>query len=162
MPRWAGLVVGMLVLAHGAGAQFTQQGPKLVGTDAVGVASQGSAVAMSGDGNTAVVGGPNDTSNVGAAWVFVRSGSTWSQLGGKLVGTGAVGIPNQGFSVAMSGDGNTAMVGGMSDNNNAGAAWVFVSANWQVAAIPLLGGAGLALLIALVALSGWALTLRRA
>jgi hypothetical protein len=64
--------------------------------------------------------------------------------------------------VATSGDGNTAIVCGAGDNSSAGAAWVFVSANWQVAAIPLLGGAGLALLIALVALSGWALTRCRA
>ena len=31
MARKAGLVVGMLLLAHSAAAQFTQQGSKLVG-----------------------------------------------------------------------------------------------------------------------------------
>jgi hypothetical protein len=45
----------------------------------------------------------------------------------KLVGTGAVGkIPVQGSSVALSGDGNTAIVGGPGDNIITGAAWVFV------------------------------------
>jgi len=34
-------------------AQFTQQGPKLVGTGAVGIANQGLTVAISADGNTA-------------------------------------------------------------------------------------------------------------
>jgi FG-GAP repeat len=39
-------------------AQFTQQGAKLVATDAAGAAGQGQSVALSGDGNTAIVGGP--------------------------------------------------------------------------------------------------------
>src|SRR5580704_5712534 len=69
-------------------AQFTQQGPKLVGTGAVGNASQGISVALSGDGNTAIVGGFNDNGGLGAAWVYTRSGGVWTQQGGKLVGTG--------------------------------------------------------------------------
>jgi hypothetical protein len=47
-------------------AQFTQQGPKLVGTGASGAAAQGS-VALSADGNTAIVGGPADYSGTGTA-----------------------------------------------------------------------------------------------
>jgi len=43
----------------------------------------------------------------------------------KLVGTGAVGASQQGSSVALSGDGKTAIVGGDLDNNGVGAAWVF-------------------------------------
>ena len=58
-------------------AQFTQQGPKLVGTGAVGAADQGQSVALSADGNTAIVGGYGDNplgnGAVGAAWVFTRS-----------------------------------------------------------------------------------------
>src|ERR1700730_17673515 len=42
------------------------------------------------------------------------------QQGGKLVGTGAVGSANQGVSVALSGDGNTAIVGGYTDRSNTG------------------------------------------
>jgi hypothetical protein len=106
-------------------AQTVQQGNKLVGTGATGSASQGSAVAISSDGNTAIVGGCYDNSSVGAVWVYTRSGGAWSQQGSKLVGTGAVGGSMQGISVAISGDGNTAVVGGMSDNSNTGAAWVF-------------------------------------
>jgi lipocalin len=103
-------------------AQFTQQGPKLVGTGAVGAAQQGFSVALSADGSTATVGSPGDNSGVGAVWVFTHSGGAWS--GAKLVGTGAVGRARQGFSVALSGDGNTAIVGGSDDNSGAGAAWV--------------------------------------
>jgi hypothetical protein len=105
---------------------WTQQGNKLVGTGAVGRAYQGTSVALASDGNTAIIGGFADNSSIGAAWVYTRNNGSWTQQGNKLVGTGAVGPPvAQGNSVALSGDGNTAIVGGPSDNNSAGAAWVF-------------------------------------
>ena len=88
-------------------------------------ANQGCSVALSADGNTAIVGGPNDNSGIGAAWVFTRSGGVWTQQGIKLVGTGAIGAAGQGNSVALSADGNTAIVGGPGDNSDTGAAWVF-------------------------------------
>ena len=107
-------------------AQFTQQGDKLVGTGAVGAyVNQGSSVALSADGNTVIVGGPGDSSQAGAAWAFTRSGSVWTQQGSKLVGTGAVGRAYQSQSVSLSSDGNTAIVGGGSDNGGTGAAWIF-------------------------------------
>src|ERR1035438_807725 len=107
-----------------SGGVWSQQGNRLVGTGAGGLAHQGD-VALSADGNTAIVGGPFDNSSTGAAWVFTRSGGVWSQQGNKLVGTGAVGNAEQGVSVALSADGNTAIVGGYADNNRAGAVWVF-------------------------------------
>ena len=48
----------------------------------------------------------------------------FSQEGSKLVGTVAVGPGEQGWSVALSADGNTAIVGGLVDNGCTGAAWV--------------------------------------
>ena len=76
-------------------------------------------MALSGDGNTAIVGGPSDDKTTGATWVFVRSGGVWSSKStSKLVGTRAhraseSGVPlGQGMSVALSADGNTAIVGG--------------------------------------------------
>ena len=103
-----------------------QQGLKLVGTGATGSAAQGQSVAISADGNTAIVGGPNDNSNAGGAWIFKRSGSTWTQQGAELVGTGATGAARQGKSVAISGDGTTVIIGGPGDNSNAGAVWIFI------------------------------------
>jgi hypothetical protein len=47
----------------------------------------------------------------GAVWVFTRTAGVWTQQGPKLVGSGAVGHASQGISVALSADGNTAMVG---------------------------------------------------
>jgi hypothetical protein len=108
-----------------SGGVWTQQS-KLIGTGAVGsFIEQGFSVSLSADGNTAIVGGPLDGSNTGAAWVFTRSGGVWAQQGSKLVGTGAVGAAQQGTSVALSADGNTAVVGGPADNGNTGATWVY-------------------------------------
>ncbi len=108
-----------------SGGTWTQQGPKLVGTGYVGTPQQGRSVSLSADGNTAIVGGNGDNSNQGAAWVFVRTGSTWTQQGNKLVGTGNTNAAQQGFSVSISADGNTAIMCGFADNANRGAAWVF-------------------------------------
>jgi hypothetical protein len=110
---------------------WTQQGDKLVGTGAIGNAEQGISVALSADGNTAIVGGYGDNSKIGAAWVFTRSQGVWTQLGDKLVGTGAVGQAQQGRSVALSADGNTAIVGGYGDNSFVGATWIFTAALWD-------------------------------
>jgi hypothetical protein len=108
-----------------SGGVWTQQGGKLVGADVTGAATQGTSVALSADGNTAIVGGPDDDGTIGAAWVYTRSGGVWTQQGSKLVGSGAVGNAYQGLSVAISADGNTALVGGPDDNKRAGAAWVY-------------------------------------
>ena len=108
-----------------SGGVWTQQGSKLVGTGAVGSAGQGVSVSLSADGNTAIVGGYADNGDTGAAWFWTRSGGVWTQQGSKLVGTGAVGAAHQGESASLSGDGNTAIVGGWLDNADAGAAWVF-------------------------------------
>ncbi len=141
MTRHAGVVLGILFLAQVAAAQLTQQGSKLVGTDAVDPANQGGSVAISADGNTAIVGGYSDNSNVGAAWVYTRSGGVWSQQGSKLVGTGAVGPAWQGISAAISADGNTAIVCGFEDNSNVGAAWVWTRSGgvWSQQASKLVG-----------------------
>lgn len=106
-----------------SGGLWTQQGGKLTVSDATGRASLGDSVALSADGNTAIIGGSNDDSNQGAAWIFTRNGGVWSEQR-KLVGTGQTGAAFQGASVALSADGNTAIVG-PGDNSNQGATWVF-------------------------------------
>lgn len=115
------------LLSLPAVGQFSQQA-KLVGTGAIGNADQGTSVSLSGDGHTAIVGGPTDNTgtvnNAGAAWVFVGSHEQWTQQA-KLVGTGAIGNADQGFSVSLSSGGNTAIVSGPFDNHNVGAAWIF-------------------------------------
>ncbi len=118
------------VFTRDSNGTWSQQGQKLVGTGAdktVGYVYQGNSSALSADGNAFVEGGYADNSNTGAVWVFTRdSNGTWSQQGQKLVGTGATGGANQGYSVALSADGNTLVEGGYGDNGNTGAVWVFV------------------------------------
>ncbi len=105
---------------------WSQQGNKLAGNDKVGNAIEGLSVTISADGNTVVTGGPVDNTNTGASWVYGRTAGVWTQRGNKFVGTGNVGSNPQGASLAISADGNTAIVGGKADNTP-GAAWVFVN-----------------------------------
>src|SRR4029450_11620374 len=75
-------------------------------------------------------------------------GGGWRQQGEKLVGTSneyGGGLWSQGASVALSADGNTAIVGGPSDNGTTGAAWVFTRSGgvWKQQGTKLVGsGAG--------------------
>ena len=123
---------------------WTQQGAKLAGAGAVGAAQQGKSVAISSDGNTVIVSGNFDSGNVGAVWIYTRSNGVWTQQGAKLVGTGAAGSAQQGTSVAISGDGNTAIVDGIADNSFASANWVYTRSNgvWTQQGPKLVGGGG--------------------
>jgi YVTN family beta-propeller protein len=105
------------------GSSWIQQGNKLIGTSKAGIYGLGTSVAINADGNTVIVGAGPD--NGGAAWVFSRTGSTWTQQGNILIGTGNVGNSEQGASVSISADGNTAIVGGPGDNSALGAVWVY-------------------------------------
>jgi LPXTG-site transpeptidase (sortase) family protein len=111
----------------------------LASAQAEPLAELGWAVAISG--NTAVVGARNEDfdrstgalTNAGAAYVFVRSGSSWFQEA-KLVPRD----PNTGdtFGVSVAIDGNTIVVGATGsdpdDLTDAGAAYVFLreGINW--------------------------------
>ena len=105
---------------------WKQQGNKLVGTGGIGsVQYQGRFVALSADGNTAIISNYLDSNNCGASWIFVRNDTIWAQEGNKLVGVGGTPGDIQGYSVALSADGNTAIVGAQRDNKNEGAAFIF-------------------------------------
>lgn len=121
--------IGAVWIWARSGGVWTQQGSKLVGSGAVGSSNQGFAVAISADGNTVLAGGLGDNGFVGAAWVWIRSGGVWTQQGDKLVGSGASPETWQGASVALSADGNTALIGGIEDDGATGAAWVWTRTN---------------------------------
>jgi IPT/TIG domain-containing protein/FG-GAP repeat protein len=106
---------------------FVQQGAKLTG-DGAGLAREsfGTSVAVSADGSTALVGAPGDV--FGAAYVFIRSGDGWRRQGRKLVPLDpfpSIGFTQFGSSVALSANGNVALIGGSGDSVNPGGAWVF-------------------------------------
>ena len=92
----------------------------------------GSSVALSADGNTAIVGAIGDdvgaNSNQGSATVFIRSGTTWTQQQ-TITATGGAAYYNFGSAVALSDDGNTAIVGSVSAtvgaNTSQGSATIF-------------------------------------
>jgi hypothetical protein len=108
-----------------SGSTWTQQGPELTPNDEIGFTAFGHSVALSDDGNTALIGATTNNNGDGAAWVFTRSGSTWAQQGPKLIADDEPDQSAFGWSVALSADGNTALIGGYLDSNKLGAAWVF-------------------------------------
>ncbi len=110
-----------------SGSSWIQQGSKLTANDGSGAGSFGYSLALAGSGNTALIGGSTDNGGVGAAWVFARSGSSWTQQGSKLTASDETGAGSFGFSVALAASGNTALVGGSTDNGSLGASWVFAS-----------------------------------
>ena len=106
-----------------SGSTWTQQA-ELTGAGDSANGEFGDSVALSANGETALVGDPADNGHVGAAWVFTRSDSTWTQQA-ELTGAGETGEGEFGNSVALSADGSTALIGGWSNYDEAGAAWVF-------------------------------------
>src|SRR5262249_52016578 len=119
----------LAVAASGGGATaartgFVAQGEKLVPVNVRGESHVGRSVALSRDGDTALVGGPPDSGEAGPPWAFVRSGATWHEEGRLEVG-GGEGSNFFGRGVALSGDGNPALVGAPGNARNVGAAWVF-------------------------------------
>ena len=142
--------VGAAWVFRRRGSTWAQRGSKLTGSDETGRGSFGHSVALSSHGNTALIGGPNDHEGFGAAWVFRHRGSTWMQHGEKLTGGGEIGNGNFGSAVALSSDGNTALIGGDKDNESQapnvysyyGAAWVFTRSGktWTQQGEKLTGG----------------------
>jgi hypothetical protein len=85
----------------------------------------GRSVALSSDGDTALIGVPGASEYAGVALAFTRAGESWSREAGELTGEGEIGQGRFGKSVALSGDGETALAGAPNDNENVGAAWGF-------------------------------------
>ncbi|MBC8099156.1 MAG: hypothetical protein H7Y11_06915 [Armatimonadetes bacterium] len=101
---------------------------KLLANDGSEDAYFGNAVAYSDTGDTLLIGANGDETDRGAAYIFVRSGNAWVQQA-KLTVSDGVASDLFGKSVALSADGNTALVGANGDdigeNRNQGSAYVF-------------------------------------
>jgi hypothetical protein len=100
-----------------SGSTWTQQA-KLTASDGAANNDFGFSVALSG--STALVGAFGNNSGTGAAYVFVRSGSTWTQQA-KLASSGG------GFGNSVTLSGSTALVGAPLNPSHIGAAYVFVN-----------------------------------
>ena len=118
-----------------SGSTWTQQA-KLTAGDGETYDFFGNSVAL--DGDTALVGSISDTvganSFQGSAYVFTRSGTTWTEQAKLVADDGA---PNDYFGASVALDGNTALVGAYGDdvgaNSDQGSAYVFArsGATWK-------------------------------
>jgi uncharacterized repeat protein (TIGR01451 family) len=122
------LEAGSVYVFVRSGTTWTQQ-QKLLASDGAQLDRFGSAVALSGD--TVVVGSPFDDNtggvDAGSAYVFVRSGTTWTEEQKLLPSDGAA---NDSFGLSVSAAGDTVVAGMPNDFNaggvQAGSAYVFV------------------------------------
>jgi hypothetical protein len=124
--------------AHGAAYVFTRtagvwtQQQKLLASDRAGSDYFGITVGLSSDGNTAIIGAFNEstspTANNGAAYIFTRSGSTWTQKI-KLIASDRASSDSFASSVSISAYGNIVLVGARNEdtspNTDNGAAYIY-------------------------------------
>lgn len=127
----------LVFIRSGEGTAWTKQGAGLFASDPQNLDQFGRAVAI--DGDRVVVTAPSKANgtlvNSGAAYVFERSGATWTQTA-KITPAVPFSELYFGFSVAL--QGNTLLVGaqrrpGPSGQQNAGAVFVYelVGGVWQ-------------------------------
>ncbi len=123
---FVGTDAGSVYVFTRSGSTWSQQA-KLTGDNGSSSPQLGWAVALSGD--TVLAGAPMEDSaagtNAGAAYVFTRSGNSWSRQTKITTGDGA--FAQFGYSVALLN--NTALIGANLDNIvffDEGAAYVFV------------------------------------
>ncbi|MEL7645026.1 MAG: hypothetical protein AAGU04_01995 [Anaerolineaceae bacterium] len=93
----------------------------------------GVSVSLSDDGNTALIGAYVDdvgeNANQGSAYIFKRSGVTWSQQA-QLIAMDGAAEDYFGRSVSLAAEGDTALIGAdfkqIGDNTRQGAAYIFI------------------------------------
>ena len=109
------------------------QSAKLVASDGTSNDYFGHSVSISADGTTALVGAHYDDdkgNDSGSAYIFTRNGSSWIQSA-KLMPTDGAAQDRFGYSVSISADGTTALVGAFGDDDK-GSTFVFIKegSNW--------------------------------
>lgn len=116
--------VGSVYVFVHDGMSWSKQA-KLLASDAASGGMFGSAVAL--DGDRLIVGAPRSAASTSAAYIFERTGSTWTQ---QIRLVPADPIVNGYFGTAVTIDGDTAVVTSLLSNDvstgNAGAAYVYV------------------------------------
>ncbi len=122
-----------------------EQRAKLSGGQEIGNAEFGRGVALSADGTTALVSGPDDGEGAGAVWSFDAlepspGEVTWSETQ-KLTSTQREPEGHFGRSLALSGNGEIALIGEPGAQNYTGVVWVYAhtSGTWKLQA-KLTGG----------------------
>lgn len=128
----AGSYSGTAYVFTESGGSWTQQ-QQLTASDAAASDFFGGALALEGD--TALIGAARKQSYRGAAYVFTRSGTTWSQKARLLASNGA---SQHEFGAALALSGSLALIGAPSydgASTNMGAAYFFAlqSGTWSEA-----------------------------
>lgn len=109
------------------GLMWDQQA-KIVPSDQNTVNVFGSSVSITDDGAAVIVGAPGNL-NKGAAYIFTRNGTTWTQKS-KLTASDGAANDRFGESVAISGDGTTSIVSSPQDDDkgiDSGSAYIFIT-----------------------------------
>jgi hypothetical protein len=120
--------VGAAWVFKRSGEDWVEEGSKLTGAGADSEARFGGSVALSNDGSTALIGGRGQQEGEGAAWVFTpSSSSTWTEEGSPLKVDDEAG-EELGYSLALSSDGSSALIGAPHDHGARGSAWLFTRA----------------------------------
>jgi len=128
-----GSTSGSAYIFKRSGTTWSQQAKLIADDDAAG---DWFGMGVSIDGDYAVVGcwqcDTGGDTNTGAAYTFIRSGTTWSQQA-KLVASDAAGNDDGGRMVAISGD--YALMSASSKNTTTGAGYLFKrsGSNWSQA-----------------------------
>ena len=120
------------VFTQGSGVWSQQR--ELTASDAAAGDSFGSSVSLTGD--TAAIGAPGKTANQGAVYVFVESGSAWSQLQELIASDGAA---YDGFGYSVSLIDGAVVVGALNKAVNwqgfQGAAYVFTGTQPSISGV---------------------------
>lgn len=100
-------VSGTIYVFTRSGTTWTQQ---QIITSSTGYSEKfGDGLSLSGDGNTLLVGQPTVNDSQGAAYIFTRSGNTWSQQV-SFTASDAASSRNYGYNVKINTNGTTAFV----------------------------------------------------
>ena len=91
-----------------------------------------SSVSLSADGNTAVIGAYGTDSDKGTIYIYTRSGETWT-LQQEITSPGESG-GKFGYSVSLSSDGNTALIGAVGGGMKMGTAYIYANegSSWKL------------------------------
>jgi hypothetical protein len=123
------------------------QKQKLTASDGAAHDYFGTSVSLSGNGATALISATSsvDGSNYyrGAAYVFVRNNGTWTQKQ-KLTASDGAQLENFGYSLSLTADGSTALIGTWDlTTDGKGAAYVFTLISYSIFGAVTHSGTGL-------------------
>ncbi len=115
---------GSAYIYTGSGSSWDEKA-KLTGSEGDSYVTFGNDVSLSSDGTYALVGAPNN--GKGAAYFFASDGSGWSQEA-KIISSDIETNDLLGFSVSLSSDGKTALIGAYGNDDDgqcSGSAYLF-------------------------------------